>query len=297
MAITGIRYPADLQVEKDTDYFKIQVLSYTRNPGLTSGASTTVSGVENILLPMPSNIQDSNNVSWGEEKMNSIAAAAVGGVQATQDIDLNFNQLPQSFADAGTRIQNAISASGLTLPLAQELFKKQLAAEAVNIFGGNVSLDQILARQTGAIFNPNLELLFNGVSLRDFRFSFKMTPRDEDERDNVIKIIRTFKRYMSAQRGGKVGDIKNDKNLFLTTPYVFQPSYMKGTNLHPFLHKFKACALKGVSTNYTGENVYATYYDGTPISVVIDLNFQELVPIYNDEYPDINSDVKQGVGY
>ena len=277
-----------MQVEEDTDYFKIQVLSYKRK-GLISGAETAelkATGLENILLPMPSNIQDANSVSWGEEKMNSIAAAAVGAAgDLMGGVQINDSSTwVSSGVNALSKIQDVIS-----LDEARDLITKQLASEAVNIFGANVSIDQILARQDGKIFNPNLELLFNGVTLRDFRFSFKMTPRDENERNNVVKIIRTFKKYMAASKGG------DDSTLYLNTPNVFKLSYMKGANLHPFLHKFKDCALKGVSVNYTGENVYATYYDGTPISVVIDLNFQELTPIYNDDYP--SKETNDGVGY
>lgn len=278
-----------MQVEEDTDYFKIQVLSYKRK-GLISGAETAelkATGLENILLPMPSNIQDANSVSWGEEKMNSLTAQTLNAVTSAMNIDL-FGDNTQAFEQLKTSVKGFTDLGGEL----GELFKKQLAAEAVNIFGANVSIDQILARQGGKIFNPNLELLFNGVSLRDFRFSFKMTPRDENERNNVVRIIRTFKKYMAASKGG------DDSTLYLNTPNVFKLSYMKGANLHPFLHKFKDCALKGVSVNYTGENVYATYYDGTPISVVIDLNFQELTPIYNEEYADPTTEnVKLGVGY
>ena len=295
MAITGIRYPVDLQVDEDTDYFKIQVLSYKR-AGLIAGADTAelkATGLENILLPMPSNIQDANTVSWGEDKMNAITAGALAGsydmMSGTTISDLVSGQ---AFTQAQKSFETALSTSGLDTEKARDLIIKQLAAEAVNIFGGNVSIDQILARQDGKIFNPNLELLFNGVSLRDFRFSFKMTPRDEKERNNVVRIIRTFKKYMAASKGG------DDNKLYLNTPNVFKLSYMKGANSHPFLHKFKDCALKGVSVNYTGENVYATYYDGTPISVVLDLNFQELTPIYNEEYADpTEENVKLGVGY
>ena len=67
MSIEGIRYPKDLAInDKGIDYFKIQVLSYDRNKSsLIDGAKTTVVSGETILLPMPSNIQDANSVSWG----------------------------------------------------------------------------------------------------------------------------------------------------------------------------------------------------------------------------------------
>jgi hypothetical protein len=290
-----LRYPNDM-LNGETDYFQVQVLSYHRK-GLTAGIETTdenktkVSGVENILLPMPSNIQDANTVSWGEDKMNAIAAAGVNAASTimTGFVPTDTNTWSKTASDAWSQISSVV-------PNAQDLITKQLAAEAVNVFGGNVSIDQLLARQQGQIFNPNLELLFNGVTLRDFRFSFKMTPRDDKERDSVIKIIRTFKKYMAAKKEGEGG------NLYLNTPNVFRLAYMKGGERHPFLHRFKDCALKGVSVNYTGENVYATYFDGTPISIILDLNFQELTPIYNEEYgegdvPNVNSASNLGVGY
>ena len=45
-----------------------------------------------------------------------------------------------------------------------------------------VPLDQILARTQGQVLNPNLELLFNGPTLRPFNFTFKMSARGGDER-------------------------------------------------------------------------------------------------------------------
>ena len=273
--ISGIRYPADLAInDQGVDYFKIQVLTYDRNKSsLIDGAKTTVVGGASILLPMPSNIQDANSVSWGEEKMNSLTAQTLNAVTSTMNIDL-FGDNTQAFEQLKTSVKGFTDLGGEL----GELFKKQLAAEAVNIFGANVSIDQILARQDGKIFNPNLELLFNGVSLRDFRFSFKMTPRDEGEKNNIIKIIRTLKKYMAASKGGE------SEKLYLKTPHVFDLAYMQGSGKHPFLHSFKTCALKSVSVNYTGENVYATYGDGTPISIIMELNFQEIVPIYESDY-------------
>ena len=72
-------------------------------------------------------------------------------------------------------------------------------------------------------------------------------------------------------------------------------TYRKGAEQgHPFLHRFKQCFLTNVSVNYTGEGVYATYDDGTPVSMNLNLSFKELAPIYDVDYddPDIG-----GVGY
>ena len=87
--------------------------------------------------------------------------------------------------------------------------------------------------------------------------------------------------------------VTNDN--FLSTPNIFELRYKQGNRNHEFLHKFKQCFLTDIAVNYTGENVYATYADGSPISYVMDLSFKEIAPIYAGDY-DIG-DGLEGVGY
>ena len=119
-----------------------------------------------------------------------------------------------------------------------------------------------------------------------------MTPRDDTEAENIRGMIKSFKKNMSP--------IGNTGDNFLSTPNVFKLSYRKGNKPHPFLNRFKDCALTDMSVNYTGENVYATYHDGTPISMTMDLTFKELIPIYQADYKDGADLVDEnygGVGY
>ena len=297
------RYPIAL-IADTTDWFRVTAYNYSASGsgegvngfgatgiGTASNANSIVASglgqvVGHIILPMPSNIQDGNSVSYGEDKLNSLAAGVVTGsydmMSNTTISDLvsgnAFNQAQQAF-------ESGLNVSGLNANRARDLIIKQLAAEAVNVFGGNVSLESILARESGTILNPNMELLFNGVTLRTFRFSFKMTPRDNDESANIKTIIRFLKQKMAARGSGT----------FLNTPHIFDLSYRKGGSKHPFLHSFKPCFLKDMSVNYTGENVYATYSDGTPISMTMDLTFQEVVPVYETDYDTIPD--TEGVGY
>ena len=76
---------------------------------------------------------------------------------------------------------NALKDSGIKMGIAQDLAKKFISGEAVKIFGGNVTVQQLLQREQGEIFNPYMELLFNGPTLRAFKFSFKMMPRNNQE--------------------------------------------------------------------------------------------------------------------
>ena len=189
--------------------------------------------------------------------------------------------------EAGKRLEgifnNALKDSGLSGENLVQMITKSLTGRALSIFGGNVTLQGLLARSEGQVFNPNMELLFSGPSLRNFGFAFKMTPRSADEGEEIKQIIRFFKRGMAAKAG--------NTGLFLNTPNVFELRYRQGNEEHKFLHKFKQCFLTDVSVNYTGEGVYATYDNGTPVSMIMNLSFKELAPIYDIDYDsDMQSD-------
>ena len=59
------------------------------------------------------------------------------------------------------------------------------------------------------------------------------------------------------------------------------------------MHKFKPCALTSLRVNYTGSNVYSSYEDGTPTIIKMQMVFNEMNPIYAEDYEDAG----QGVGY
>ena len=48
-----------------------------------------------------------------------------------------------------------------------------------------------------------------------------------------------------------------------------------------------------MTVNYTQSGTYATYYDGTPVNMRMNITFKELNPVYIEDY----SDDVPGVGY
>jgi hypothetical protein len=299
-----LRYPYEA-ITSSTDYLQITISDYRPagnelirtnplNNGPVQNVSGTTSGGLNkqslkekggvILLPMPSNIQDGNSVSYADDSIDAITAklfSASSDVMTTDYKGTGAQPVTDFIGEIANKIgsgANKILGNGSDL---KEIAMKSLAAQATSVFGGNVTLNQVLARENGTILNPNMELLFNGVTLRTFRFSFKMTPRDDKESEQIKYIMRSLKQNMAAKSG----------TTFLTAPNIFELTYRKGNTNHPFLHKFKPCALTDMAVNYTGENVYATYGDGTPVSMTMDLTFKELVPIYDNDYLDSDTTV------
>ena len=97
---------------------------------------------------------------------------------------------------------------------------------------------------------------------------------------------------MAAKKGAGTS---GQGGIFLRAPDVFQLKYIDSNGKdHPFLNRIKDCALTAMTVNYTNSGTYATYDDGTPVSIRMNLTFKELNPIYFEDYEDM---VGPGVGY
>ena len=152
-------------------------------------------------------------------------------------------------------------------------------ALAAVIAGMTAGAGNMLTRTTGAIINPNMELLFGGPQLRTFSFQFQLSPRSKKEAMQAIKIIRFFKQGMAP--------IRTKSMLFMKSPHTFKLSYRKSANEEQkYLNKFKECALGTFGVNYAPNGNYSTFEDGVMTAYQIRMTFRELNPIYNDDYGD-----------
>ena len=243
-----------------------------------------------VTLPIVTGIEDTNRVDWQGATLNPIqalgASGALGvfqGVAEGQGITDVFGNAAGAVRDAsmkmaagaGSDIRNAINV--------------YLAQRAVGAQG-------LLSRATGAVLNPNLEMLFGGPSLRNFAFTFTLSPRDGEEADQVRKIIRFFKQGMSVKTTAS--------NVFLKAPNVFDIQYQtfntQGQEIvHPSINIIKTCALLSCNIQYTPNNTYMTYEDPfrTMTSYQLTLQFGELDPIYDTDYKDLDENQDQVIGY
>ena len=168
----------------------------------------------------------------------------------------------------------------------KNLLKSDTAKNAlIAFFAGQAVGARLMGRSTGAIINPNLELLFSGPGLRTFNFTFKLTPRNIEESEVIRKIIRAFKRNSAVQTATSA--------FFLKSPRIFKLEYIyKDGGQHPYLNKFKPCALTNFSVNYTPDGSYMVFNDtGSLTAYDIQLSFTEIVPVYADDYNGPDTDM------
>lgn len=287
-----VRYPINLSLENQ-DCIKFTIVEY-KAPGVKPGSSEAGSRIvtldrgrpqlgkgkdrkalATITLPIPAGIGDRNSADWQGSPLDEIS-------KAFTDISLSaiMGGGESAVTAAGSNI-NSLAPGGNTSALSQTIASK--AAEAA------VGSTNILSRQFGNVINPNLELLFAGPSLRSFTFNFKFTPRESREAEAVRKIIRQFKQAMSVKR--------SESSLLLRSPHTFAISYLSKNTDHPYLNKFKECALTDCSVNYTPDGTYMTYTDSSMTSYELSLTFQELEPIFDDEYYEIDKNEDTSIGF
>ena len=280
-----IRYPEDLDTNKQ-DFLKLMMVEYQpRGLNFQAGGlgiaprgnldsalspdATSVGGrniLSNIFLPIPGGINDSNNVGWGDDKLDPVKLAltkVAGSFIMGEDVRNQVSQIAGGVQNNSEEVKDAAGAK---------------------ITEGITGVNK-LAREQGAVLNNNLELLFSGAQLRKFSFTFNFTPRSKDEAQSVLKIIRTLKQGMSAK--------KSNSFLFVKSPHTFFLGYYKGGSqrLHPFLNRFKECALTQLSVQYAPAGNYATYTDGSPTQYTVQMSFAELEPVFDDDYGDDYSNV------
>ena len=280
-------FPESLRINGNgQDFLKIDMMKYEpRELKKANGSGLALkdlgfedrnmnrTSIGTVVLPIPGGIKDQNQVSWADDKMT-----------ATQ-IALSDIALSTITGGVGAGINAAEGVVGRGQSNISDI-KKALSA---NIAGAAAGANRLLTRQTGAIMNPNMELLFDSPQLRNFTFSFLLSPRSQKEAVDIVKIIRFFKQGMSP--------IRSKSRLFLRSPHTFRLAYKhkatqndkdKDTNEpatdHKFLNKFKECAMNGFGVDYTPNGQYSTYEDGSMTAYQVTMNFQEIVPIYNDDY-------------
>ena len=290
----GLDLPAFSDVNKnkpDSKKFDINSIESVEGTfALSRGSQTNNFGekrknkqIKHIInLPIPRNVTDTQGVQYGEGSLNPLEAFGVATVNAAVTSTPSIDGIKNAF--------NKIAASGgktVSDELDQRAIASAISGTAIGALGGNVDANQLIARATGQILNPNLELLFNGVGLRTFPMSFQFFPRNKQEGMVVLNIIRTLKFEMAPSR-----TTKSENGVFIKQPSIFQLTYKQGNGPHPFLNRFLPAVLSDMKVNYSASGTFSAFYDGTPTHMQVDLQFKELNPIFREDYKNVS-----GVGY
>ena len=128
--------------------------------------------------------------------------------------------------------------------------------------------------------NPYMEMMFQGIGFRNFRFDFVLRPRHEKELEEVGSILKAFREFSRPSWNKSFGN-----QSFMNYPMEFDIQFLTleesensftnnfDTNMH--LPQLKPCVLTSVETNYTPQSIWAAHRAGAPVAVTLGLAFQE----------------------
>ena len=221
---------------------------------------------DSVAIYLPPNVQENYNVNYNETEtglLGFLAASGGSAIEAIKSGDM------EALAKVGLGSASGVlteTLKNLGLGIAETLTQSE---------GGYELLNQVFGRAA----NPYMEVLFSGVSLRNFTYNFTFMPRNEEEQQEVRNIIQLFRFHAAPE-------LREGHSMFLTLPsefdihYMYQPASGEATE-NSFYNKIATCVLKGVNVDYTPGGV-RSHGDGSPVKITMTLNFTETEMITKD---------------
>jgi len=229
--------------------------------GFSSVMPTTSRITDSIAIYLPPNVSDSITSSYEGAEMGVLGLAAAGAVDFTRAMARN------DFSAASGALMG--SAKGIAFEAA-----KRMGSAFVGDLAGvdPEAITQFANKAFGQAVNPYMEVLYKGTGLRSFTYNFTFQPRNEDETNDVQKIIKMFRFHMLPELQGA-----NER--FLTLPSTFDIHYMyqfddESHSENSFYSKIATCVCNGVDVNYTPDGV-KSFASGAPTAITMNLTFKE----------------------
>lgn len=298
--IATLHYPRDLgssnrghsvlfTVKKINEVTLKEAISYTR------GKFYEAQQTERLDIIDPTGLENTYSYggfgsSLGETLSNIGSAISSGG-------NFSFNLTSDDITSAGTKINSFIDSglkqrteivSHIELYMPENLqfsYDAQYnslslieAAASVPLVGriasGIESLMKnnamkLILNKAGYVFNPQQQLLFEGIDFRTYQMSFTFSPVSREETKMVNQIIKTFRRYAAPVK------VEQAAGMFFVPPAIFEIQFRLNGQENKNLNKITDSVITNIEVNYA-PNGWAAHGDGAPVQTTVTLSFREI---------------------
>jgi hypothetical protein len=243
-------------------------LSYISQANLTISPKLT-KPVGIVSLYMPDTLEANYNSSYTEMSLS----ADTGLLQTIRELNQATGDVGQalkagSLMDAAKSLGRSASSDPAVLDLLTKLANK---------FGVDTGqLGSVLLKGQGFAINPQMQMIYQGISLREFNLSFTFTPKSATDSDTIDTILWLFKNY-SLPTLTSTSSTSTD-SLFLVPPAVFSVDFLINGKENKYLPKYGDCALLDVGVNYA-PNGFAAFDNGAPVQTTLNLHFKEIAAL------------------
>lgn len=280
----NIRYPRDFHPDtSNIEYVKFTFWKYKEGKGqLGSGGNL---GDDNyytdesiyepaggfpglIVVNMPQDINTQFGAQWGGKQFGFLSKNIVkaGGDLSQGDIGGTFDalgKLVQGVTKDGTEAAKAAASAAIVAGI-----------NKIPGVGGNLTMNDLVQGSSSKILNPNVELMYEGPTLRTLAMNMKLFARTPSEAEDIKNIGKAF-------RKAAVPSSKN--NRFIKVPPLLKVQFMKGSVDNVNLPMYRRFAITAVQVNYTPDGQYTPYYDGKLPAIDIALELQETKIIFAED--------------
>jgi len=243
-------------------------LSYISDANLTISPKLT-NPVGIVSLYMPDTLEAHYNSSYTEMSL----AADTGLLQTIRELNQGAGDVGEAFkAKSLMDAAKSLGRSAASDPAVLDLLTK--FANKLGVDTGQ--LGSVLLKGKGFAINPQMQMIYQGISLREFNLSFTFTPKTASDSDTIDTILWLFKNY-SLPTLTSTSSTSTD-SLFLVPPAVFNVDFLINGKENKYLPKYGDCALLDVAVNYA-PNGFAAFDNGAPVQTTLNLHFKEIAAL------------------
>lgn len=204
-----------------------------------------------IRMPIPTTLTDQFNMDIGDIQLDILGNSPTNVLMGGQS----------KMEEYASQIRNGKGAIS---------FIKDVSIEAAAIMPGiSDSKPGALAKtQVGMVRNPHHTTLFNGVKLKTYGFTWKVSPRSQAEAVALENIVSSIKAFMHPSIS------PNSGGFALDYPSLVEVTFQIGDN--KLVPNVKPSFITSFSVNGAAGGVPAFYRDGKSTIVEIALALQEI---------------------
>ena len=186
--MTFQRYPADFSADSPAvDYLKIE---FCRRNYDSDKVEYIKDYLDPILINIPQKVTEAMSQNFSNAQLGELGrflGNRGGALQAASD---SVRRLLENFGlDKAVELSNKLGASGL-------------------------SAAGLLSATTGLVFNPNLEVLYEGPDFRRFNFRFNLFTKSEEDATAIYNIVDILRRASLPSASNKGVNTKALENTF-----------------------------------------------------------------------------------
>lgn len=170
-----VRYPSEFKGTPNTDYLEIKMIRRDYSTGENKFVKEeAANGVDTIFLNIPQKVTESFSQNWSTASLGEMGPF------------LGRRNGTQSSGNANQMVQNVIKR------FIENAFLGSATEYASKLGASNLNENGILSATSGVVYNPNMEVLYDGPDFRRFNFQFSLFTKSEQDAEAIYNIVRFF---------------------------------------------------------------------------------------------------------